>query len=168
MAIDNSQLFAIESCINGVMHKNSDVDDTNDFSIEFINNFNFGFSEDSLNCRADGKNKITLKANKAMTFQIDMETLTEEVMIMLLGGVKNDDGTVYVGATPVDSYTLTGTAKLVFADGHKAIKDIKIYNATPQISDSFNTSSLDLQTYSLTFDCAVDEKGNFMEMKDHV
>ena len=50
------------------MHDNSALDDTKDFELDFINNFNMSFSEDSLNARADGKNKITLKANKAMTF----------------------------------------------------------------------------------------------------
>lgn len=167
MATPNAEIFAIESCIKGKMHRNSDPDDVNDFEIDFINNFNMGFSEDSLNCRADGKNKITLKANKMMTFDIDMETLTEPIMLLLLGAVKDPgSGKITVGATPVDSYRFEGLAKLVFADGHKAVKNIVIYNCTPQITDAFNTSSLDIQTFALTFDCGIDENGNFMELVD--
>lgn len=95
-----------------------------------------------------------------------METLTEEVLLMILGATKTLEGKIVVGSTPTDSYKFTGTAKLVFADGHKAVKDITIYNCVPQLTDAFNTSSLDLQTYTLTFDCSVDENGNFMELAD--
>lgn len=100
-----------------------------------------------------------------MTFEIDMETLTEETMMMLLGATESG-GKYVVGSTPVDSYTFEGTAKLVFADGHKAVKNIKIYNAVPQLSDAFNTSSTDLQTYTLSFECTTDQAGNFMEITD--
>ena len=60
-----TKLFIIEESIQGKLHPNSASDQTKDIALDFINTWTLNQSEDSLNARANGKNCIVLKANKA-------------------------------------------------------------------------------------------------------
>lgn len=154
------KIFAIESAIQGKLTPNSGEGTAID--LDYVNTFTISQSEDTLNARADGKNKVTLKANKAMTFTVDLEVLTEETMMFLLGAEKDAEGNITVASTPTMSYKYEGTAKLIYADGHKEVRPIIIHNCVPQLGADFGSSSLDLQSFSLTFDCNVDEDGEFL------
>ena len=160
-----NEIFAIECAIQGYLIP-SGKSESDAIALDYVNTFNISQSEDTLNARADGKNKITLKANKAMTFSVDLEVISEDVMLMLLGAVKGSNGEIKVGSTPTTTYKYVGKAKLIFADGHKAVKDIEIPVCVPQLGADFGASSLDLQSYTLTFDCNTDENGDFLVMKD--
>lgn len=160
-----NEIFAIECAIQGYLIPSGGTDE-DAIALDYVNTFNISQSEDTLNARADGKNKITLKANKAMTFSVDLEVISEDVMLMLLGATKDASGNITVGSTPSTVYKYVGKAKLIFADGHKAVKDIEIPQCVPQLGADFGASSLDLQSYTLTFDCNTDENGNFLTMKN--
>lgn len=159
-----AELFAIESAIQGKLHPNGTEGTDKDIKLDFVNSFTISQSEDTLNARADGKNKITLKANKTMTFAVDLEVLSEDTMMFLLGATKDAEGKITVGTTPSETYTYTGLAKLIYTDGTKAVKNITIPNCVPQLGADFGTSSTDLQSYSLTFDVNVGENGEFLTM----
>ena len=88
-------------------------------------------------------------------------------MLFILGATKDGEGNITIGDTPTETYTYTGVAKMKFADGTVKLMDITIPSCSPVIGDSFGTSSLDLQTYSIKFSCGTDEDGNFLKMKDH-
>ena len=79
---------------------------------------------------------------------------------------KDESGEIRVGSTPVTTYKYCGKAMLIFANGDKAVKDIEIPVCVPQLGADFGSSSLDLQSYTLTFDCNTDENGDFLIMKN--
>ena len=60
-------LFVIEGAMQGKLHPNGETGADKDVALDYVNAFNLGQSEDTLNARADGKNKITLKANKQVS-----------------------------------------------------------------------------------------------------
>ena len=157
-----TDVFVIEGAVQGKLHPNNAKDDTTDVALDYVNAFNLGQSEDSLNARADGKNKITLKANKAVTFTAEMEVMNFDMFLITLGATKGATGKITVGDTPSTTYTYTGKVKLKFPDGSRTILNATIPNCTPQISEDFGTSSLDLQTYSVTFDVGTNEDGDFI------
>ena len=161
----NNEIFAIECAIQGYLIP-AGKSESDAIALDYVNTFNISQSEDTLNARADGKNKITLKANKAMTFSVDLEVISEDVMMMLLGAEKDESGEIRVGSTPVTTYKYCGKAMLIFANGDKAVKDIEIPVCVPQLGADFGSSSLDLQSYTLTFDCNTDENGDFLIMKN--
>ena len=162
-----TKLFVIEESIQGKLHPNSESGETKDIALDFINTWTLNQSEDSLNARANGKNCIVLKANKAIQFTVGMEVMSEGTMLMLLGATKGTDGKIHVGSTPAETYTYTGVAKMKFKDGTKKIYDITVPNCVPQIPSDFGTSSLDLQSYEIVFDCNADENGDFLYMVEH-
>ena len=167
MPSTNADLFVIEGAILGNLHPNSVADDSKDIPLDYVNSWATTVSEDSLSARADGKNKITIKANKALQFTVECEVLNRAAMLFLLGAEEDDAGKITVSDTPSETYTYTGVARMKFADGTKKLMDITIPNCTPQIGD-LGTSSLDLQTYSIVFDCGTDADGNFLTMEEHV
>ena len=167
MASLNSELFVIQEAVQGKLHPNSVVDETKDIDLDYVNAWNIEQSEDELNARANGKKKITIRANKDLSFTVEAEVLNEEAMLFILGATKDGEGNITIGDTPTETYTYTGVAKMKFADGTVKLMDITIPSCSPAIGDNFGTSSLDLQTYSITFSCGTDENGNFLTMKKH-
>ena len=167
MASLNSELFIIQEAVQGKLHPNSASDETTDIELDYVNAWNIEQSEDELNARANGKKKITVRANKDLSFTVEAEVLNEEAMLFILGATKDAQGNITIGDTPTETYTYTGVAKMKFADGTVKLMDITIPSCMPVIGDSFGTSSLDLQTYSIKFSCATDEDGNFLKMKEH-
>ena len=167
MASLNSELFVIQEAVQGKLHPNSVVDETKDIDLDYVNAWNIEQSEDELNARANGKKKITIRANKDLSFTVEAEVLNEEAMLFILGATKDGEGNITIGSTPTETYTYTGVAKMKFADGTVKLMDITIPSCSPAIGDNFGTSSLDLQTYSITFSCGTDENGNFLTMKKH-
>ena len=163
----NSELFIIQEAVQGNLHPNSAVDTSKDIDLDYVNAWNIEQSEDSLSARANGKKKITVYTNKELSFTVEAEVLNEEAMLFILGATKDGEGNITIGDTPTETYTYTGVAKMKFADGTVKLMDITIPSCSPVIGDSFGTSSLDLQTYSIKFSCATDEDGNFLKMKDH-
>ena len=163
----NSQLFVIQEAVQGKLHPNSASDETTDIELDYVNAWNIEQSEDELNARANGKKKITVRANKDLSFTVEAEVLNEEAMLFILGATKDGEGNITIADTPAETYTYTGVAKMKFADGTVKLMDITIPVCTPVIGESFGTSSLDLQTYSIKFSCGTDEKGNFLTMKEH-
>ena len=163
----NSELFIIQEAVQGNLHPNSAVDTSKDIDLDYVNAWNIEQSEDSLSARANGKKKITVYTNKELSFTVEAEVLNEEAMLFILGATKDGEGNITIGDTPTETYTYTGVAKMKFADGTVKLMDITIPSCMPVIGDSFGTSSLDLQTYSIKFSCATDEDGNFLKMKDH-
>lgn len=159
-------LFVIEGAMQGKLHPNGETGTDKDVALDYVNAFNLGQSEDSLNARADGKNKITLKANKAMTFTAEMEVMNFDMFLVTLGATKDAEGKVHIGDSPSTTYTYTGKMKLKFPDGTRKILNATIANCTPQITEDFGTSSLDLQTYSVTFDVGTDDNGDFMTFEE--
>ena len=164
----NSELFIIQEAVQGNLHPNSAVDTSKDIDLDYVNAWNIEQSEDSLSARANGKKKITVYTNKELSFTVEAEVLNEEAMLFILGATKDGEGNITIGDTPTETYTYTGVAKMKFADGTVKLMDITIPSCSPVIGDSFGTSSLDLQTYSIKFSCATDEDGNFLKMKKHV
>ena len=120
-----------------------------------------------MSARANGKKKITVYSNKDLSFTVEAEVLNEEAMLFILGATKDGEGNITIGDTPTETYTYTGVAKMKFADGTVKLMDITIPSCMPVIGDSFGTSSLDLQTYSIKFSCGTDADGNFLKMKEH-
>lgn len=163
----NSELFIIQEAVQGNLHPNSAVDTSKDIDLDYVNAWNIEQSEDSLSARANGKKKITVYTNKELSFTVEAEVLNEEAMLFILGATKDGEGNITIGDTPTETYTYTGVAKMKFADGTVKLMDITIPSCMPVIGDSFGTSSLDLQTYSIKFSCGTDEDGNFLKMKDH-
>ena len=167
MASLNSELFVIQEAVQGVLKPNSAKDDSKNIELDYVNAWNIEQSEDELNARANGKKKITVRANKDLSFTVEAEVLNEEAMLFILGATKDGEGNITIGDTPTETYTYTGVAKMKFADGTVKLMDITIPSCMPVIGDSFGTSSLDLQTYSIKFSCGTDEDGNFLKMKEH-
>ena len=167
MASTNDTLFVIQEAIQGKLHPNSQMDDSKDIDVDYVNSWTMEQSEDSLSARANGKKKITIFANKELSFTVESEVLDEAGLMFLLGATKDVDGKLVVGDTPTETYTYTGVAKLKYANGTTKIMDKEIPNCTPQITDSFGTSSLDLQTYSVKFTVGTGDDGNFLTMKEH-
>ena len=163
----NSELFIIQEAVQGNLHPNSAVDTSKDIDLDYVNAWNIEQSEDSLSARANGKKKITVYTNKELSFTVEAEVLNEEAMLFILGATKDGEGNITIGDTPTETYTYTGVAKMKFADGTVKLMDITIPSCSPAIGDTFGTSSLDLQTYSIKFSCGTDEDGNFLKMKDH-
>lgn len=161
-------LFAIQSAVQGKLSPNSVADDSKDIALDFVNSWKIMQEETVMNARADGKNKIVLRGDKTCSFEVELEVLSEGAMLMLLGAYKNDDGKIILGETPTETYTYTGVAKMKFADGTNKLYDITIPNCVPQIGSDFGTSSLDLQTYKLTFQANTNDNGEFMTMVEHV
>ena len=60
----NSELFVIQEAVQGKLHPNSASDETKDIDLDYVNAWNIEQSEDELNARANGKKKITIRANK--------------------------------------------------------------------------------------------------------
>ena len=164
----NSELFIIQEAVQGNLHPNSAVDTSKDIDLDYVNAWNIEQSEDSMSARANGKKKITVYSNKDLSFTVEAEVLNEEAMLFILGATKDVEGNITIGDTPTETYTYTGVAKMKFADGTIKLMDITIPSCMPVIGDSFGTSSLDLQTYSIKFSCGTDEDGNFLKMKKHV
>ena len=167
MASLNSELFIIQEAVQGNLHPNSAEDTSKDIDLDYVNAWNIEQSEDSMSARANGKKKITVYTNKELSFTVEAEVLNEEAMLFILGATKDAQGNITIGDTPTETYTYTGVAKMKFADGTVKLMDITIPSCMPVIGDSFGTSSLDLQTYSIKFSCATDEDGNFLKMKEH-
>ena len=167
MATLNSELFIIQEAVQGKLHPNSVSDETKDIDLDYVNAWNIEQSEDSLSARANGKKKITVYANKDVSFTVEAEVLNEEAMLFILGATKDGEGNITIGTTPTETYTYTGVAKMKFADGTVKLMDITIPSCSPVIGDNFGTSSLDLQTYSIKFSCGTDENGKFLKMKEH-
>ena len=75
MASLNSELFVIQEAVQGKLHPNSAVDETKDIELDYVNAWNIEQSEDELNARANGKKKITVRANKDLSFTVEAEVL---------------------------------------------------------------------------------------------
>ena len=163
----NSELFVIQEAVQGVLKPNSAKDDSKNIELDYVNAWNIEQSEDELNARANGKKKITVRANKDLSFTVEAEVLNEEAMLFILGATKDGEGNITIGTTPTETYKYTGVAKMKFKDGTKKTYDITVPNCVPQIPSDFGTSSLDLQSYEIVFDCNVDEKGDFLYMVEH-
>ena len=108
----NSQLFVIQEAVQGQLKPNSAEDDSKNIQLDYVNAWNIEQSEDELNARANGKKKITVRANKDLSFTVEAEVLNEEAMLFILGATKDAQGNITIGDTPTETYTYTGVAKM--------------------------------------------------------
>ena len=159
-------LKAIKNCCQGVLHPVGESGTDKDINLNYVNTFNIAQSEDTLNCRADGKNVITISANKAVSFTVDMEVFDDNGLMLLLGATKDTSGKLIVGDTPATIYEYTGTFTIIGDDNTTTVKKMTAKKVKPQIPTDFGTSSLDLSTYSITFDILADEDGHFFTLED--
>ena len=157
-------LKAIKNCCQGKLHPVGEAGEDKDIKLDYVNTFNIAQSEDTLNCRADGKNVITISANKAVSFTVDMEVFDDNGLMLLLGATKGVDGKLTVGDTPSTIYEYTGVFTIIGEDNTTTVKEMTAKKVKPQIPSDFGTSSLDLSTYSLTFDVLADGDGNFLTL----
>ena len=158
-------LKAIKNCCQGTLHPVGESGTDKDIKLDYVNTFNIAQSEDVLTARADGKSKITMSANKSMTFTVDMEVFDDNGLALLLGGtIENGTGKITVGDTPDKVYEYKGVFTIVTEDGTTEVKEATMAKVKPQIPSDFGTSSLDLSTYSLTFDVLADGTGNFLTL----
>ena len=159
-------LKAIKNCWQGKLHTVCEAVENKDIKLDYVNTFNIAQSEDTLNCRADGKNVITISANKAVSFTVDMEVFDDNGLMLLLGATKGPDGKLTVGDTPSTIYEYTGVFTIIGDDNKTTVKEMTAKKVKPQIPSDFGTSSLDLSTYSITFDILADGDGNFFTLTD--
>ena len=159
-------LKAIKNCCQGKLHPVGESGTDKDIKLDYVNTFNIAQSEDTLNCRADGKNVITISANKAVSFTVDMEVFDDNGLMLLLGATKGPDGKLTVGDTPSTIYEYTGVFTIIGDDNKTTVKEMTAKKVKPQIPSDFGTSSLDLSTYSITFDILADGDGNFFTLTD--
>ena len=159
-------LKAIKNCCQGKLHPIGEAGEDKDIKLDYVNTFNIAQSEDTLNCRADGKNVITISANKAVSFTVDMEVFDDNGLMLLLGATKGVDGKLTVGDTPSTIYEYTGVFTIIGDDNKTTVKEMTAKKVKPQIPSDFGTSSLDLSTYSITFDILADNDGNFFTLTD--
>ena len=159
-------LKAIKNCCQGKLHPVGEAGEDKDIKLDYVNTFNIAQSEDTLNCRADGKNVITISANKAVSFTVDMEVFDDNGLMLLLGATKGPDGKLTVGDTPSTIYEYTGVFTIVGEDNTTTVKKMTAKKVKPQLPADFGTSSLDLSTYSITFDILADGDGNFFTLTD--
>ena len=159
-------LKAIKNCCQGKLHPVGEAGEDKDIKLDYVNTFNIAQSEDTLNCRADGKNVITISANKAVSFTVDMEVFDDNGLMLLLGATKGVDGKLTVGDTPSTIYEYTGVFTIIGEDNTTTVKKMTAKKVKPQIPSDFGTSSLDLSTYSITFDILADEDGHFFTLED--
>ena len=159
-------LKAIKNCCQGKLHPVGEVGEDKDIKLDYVNTFNIAQSEDTLNCRADGKNVITISANKAVSFTVDMEVFDDNGLMLLLGATKGPDGKLTVGDTPSTIYEYTGVFTIIGDDNKTTVKEMTAKKVKPQIPSDFGTSSLDLSTYSITFDILADSDGHFFTLED--
>ena len=92
----NSELFVIQEAVQGKLHPNSASDETTDIELDYVNAWNIEQSEDELNARANGKKKITVRANKDVSFTVEAEVLNEEAMLFILGATKDGEGNITI------------------------------------------------------------------------
>ena len=159
-------LKAIKNCCQGKLHPIGEAGEDKDIKLDYVNTFNIAQSEDTLNCRADGKNVITISANKAVSFTVDMEVFDDNGLMLLLGATKGVDGKLTVGDTPSTIYEYTGVFTIIGEDNTTTVKEMTAKKVKPQIPSDFGTSSLDLSTYSITFDILADNDGHFFTLAD--
>ena len=159
-------LKAIKNCCQGKLHPIGEAGEDKDIKLDYVNTFNIAQSEDTLNCRADGKNVITISANKAVSFTVDMEVFDDNGLMLLLGATKGPDGKLTVGDTPSTIYEYTGVFTIIGEDNTTTVKKMTAKKVKPQIPSDFGTSSLDLSTYSITFDILADNDGHFFTLAD--
>ena len=159
-------LKAIKNCCQGTLHPVGESGTDKDIKLDYVNTFNIAQSEDTLNCRADGKNVITISANKAVSFTVDMEVFDDNGLMLLLGATKGPDGKLTVGDTPSTIYEYTGVFTIIGEDNTTTVKKMTAKKVKPQIPSDFGTSSLDLSTYSITFDILADGEGHFFTLED--
>ena len=159
-------LKAIKNCCQGKLHPIGEAGEDKDIKLDYVNTFNIAQSEDTLNCRADGKNVITISANKAVSFTVDMEVFDDNGLMLLLGATKGPDGKLTVGDTPSTIYEYTGVFTIIGEDNTTTVKEMTAKKVKPQIPSDFGTSSLDLSTYSITFDILADSDGHFFTLED--
>ena len=159
-------LKAIKNCCQGVLHPVGESGTDKDINLNYVNTFNIAQSEDTLNCRADGKNVITISANKAVSFTVDMEVFDDNGLMLLLGATKDTSGKLIVGDTPSTIYEYTGVFTIIGEDNTTTVKKMTAKKVKPQIPTDFSTSSLDLSTYSITFDILADGDGHFFTLED--
>ena len=159
-------LKAIKNCCQGKLHPVGEAGEDKDIKLDYVNTFNIAQSEDTLNCRADGKNVITISANKAVSFTVDMEVFDDNGLMLLLGATKGVDGKLTVGDTPSTIYEYTGVFTIIGEDNTTTVKEMTAKKVKPQIPSDFGTSSLDLSTYSITFDILADNDGHFFTLAD--
>ena len=160
-------LKAIKNCCQGKLHPVGEAGEDKDIKLDYVNTFNIAQSEDTLNCRADGKNVITISANKAVSFTVDMEVFDDNGLMLLLGATKDASSSkLIVGDTPATIYEYTGVFTIVGEDNTTTVKKMTAKKVKPQIPSDFGTSSLDLSTYSITFDILADNDGHFFTLED--
>lgn len=160
-------LKAIKNCCQGKLHPVGESGEDKDIKLDYVNTFNIAQSEDTLNCRADGKNVITISANKAVSFTVDMEVFDDNGLMLLLGATKDASSSkLTVGDTPSTIYEYTGTFTIIGEDNTTTVKKMTAKKVKPQLPADFGTSSLDLSTYSITFDILADNDGNFFTLED--
>ena len=160
-------LKAIKNCCQGKLHPVGETGEDKDIKLDYVNTFNIAQSEDTLNCRADGKNVITISANKAVSFTVDMEVFDDNGLMLLLGATKDASSSkLIVGDTPATIYEYTGVFTIVGEDNTTTVKKMTAKKVKPQIPSDFGTSSLDLSTYSITFDILADGEGHFFTLED--
>ena len=160
-------LKAIKNCCQGKLHPVGESGEDKDIKLDYVNTFNIAQSEDTLNCRADGKNVITISANKAVSFTVDMEVFDDNGLMLLLGATKDASSSkLTVGDTPSTIYEYTGVFTIIGEDNTTTVKKMTAKKVKPQIPSDFGTSSLDLSTYSITFDILADGDGNFFTLTD--
>ena len=159
-------LKAIKNCCQGTLHPVGESGTDKDIKLDYVNTFNIAQSEDTLNCRADGKNVITISANKAVSFTVDMEVFDDNGLMLLLGATKGPDGKLTVGDTPSTIYEYTGVFTIIGEDNTTTVKKMTAKKVKPQLPADFGTSSLDLSTYSITFDILADGEGHFFTLED--
>lgn len=160
-------LKAIKNCCQGTLHPVGESGTDKDIKLDYVNTFNIAQSEDTLNCRADGKNVITISANKAVSFTVDMEVFDDNGLMLLLGATKGLDGKLTVGDTPSTIYEYTGVFTIIGEDNTTTVKKMTAKKVKPQLPADFGTSSLDLSTYSITFDILADGEGHFFTLEDN-
>ena len=136
-------LKAIKNCCQGKLHPVGEAGEDKDIKLDYVNTFNIAQSEDTLNCRADGKNVITISANKAVSFTVDMEVFDDNGLMLLLGATKGPDGKLTVGDTPATIYEYTGVFTIIGEDNTTTVKKMTAKKVKPQIPADFGTSSLD-------------------------
>lgn len=159
-------LKAIKNCCQGTLKPVGASGTDNDIKLDYVNTFNIAQSEDTLNCRADGKNVITISANKAVSFTVDMEVFDDNGLMLLLGATKGVDGKLTVGDTPSTIYEYTGVFTIIGEDNTTTVKKMTAKKVKPQLPADFGTSSLDLSTYSITFDILADGEKHFFTLED--
>ena len=160
--------FAIKSACYGTLHNVAEADNTNDIDISYINQWDLGAEETTLEARAQGKTAITLSSDKKMNFTVNAEVLDEDGLMLLVGGTKKETGEIIVGDTPSTVYKFEGIAHLSMEDGSSVAKKITIPKCRPRPSDSVSFSATELSTFSLQFDILYDATTNaFLTIADN-